>query len=112
IQNEDSLLFWTIEAVKGEERRRLMQKFGGWAAKKYGSMDKAREAWGNTKADGDDFAATTAGLMHMWEFDSNQTGGPLKRLADTLQFFAETMYAFNKSVGEFVKKDLGCKFLI
>jgi len=112
IQNEDSLLFWTIEGVKGEERKRLMQKFGAWASKKYGSMDKVKEAWGNTGADGDDYANTTAGLMHMWEFDPNQTGGRLKRLADTLQFYAETMFAFNKSVAEFLKKDLGCKMLI
>jgi hypothetical protein len=112
IQNEDSLLFWTIEGVKGEERRRLMQKFGAWAAKKYGSMDKVKDAWGGTKADGDDFAAGIAGLMHMWEFDSNQTGGRLKRLGDTLQFYSETMHAFNTSIAEFLKKDLGCKMLI
>ncbi|HLY08794.1 MAG TPA: hypothetical protein VKW04_05725 [Planctomycetota bacterium] len=112
IQNEDSLLFWTIEGVKGEERKRLMQKFGAWAARKYGSMDKVKEAWGNTSADGDEFPAATAGLMHMWEFDPNQTGGRLQRLADTLQFYAETMYAFNKSVSDFLKKDLGCKMLI
>ncbi|HVR83863.1 MAG TPA: hypothetical protein VMU54_06085, partial [Planctomycetota bacterium] len=112
IQNEDSLLFWTIEGVKGEERKRLMQKFGAWSAKKYGSMDKVNDAWGNTRADGDDFAATTAGLMHMWEFDPNQTGGRLKRLADTLEFYSETMYAFNKSVAEFLRKDLGCRMLI
>lgn len=112
IQNEDSLLFWTIESVKGEERRRLMTKNGAWAAKKYGSLDKAKEAWGGTKCDGDDLAAGVAGFMHMWEFNSDQTGGRLRRLADTLQFFSETMYAFNKDIAEFLKKDLGCKMLI
>lgn len=112
IQNEDSLLFWTIESVKGEERVRLMKKFGAWAVKKYGSLDKAKEAWANTRADGDDFANGTAGLMHMWEFDSAQTGGRLKRLGDTLQFYSETMHAFNRSIAEFLRKDLGCKMLI
>jgi hypothetical protein len=112
IQNEDSLLFWTIESVKGEERRRLGARFGAWAAKKYGSMDKAKEAWAGTPADGDDFRAGVAGLMHMWEFDSNQTGGRLRRLGDTLQFYSETMYAFNKELAEFLRKDLGCKMLI
>jgi hypothetical protein len=112
IQNEDSLLFWTIEAVKGEERKRLMTKHGAWAAKKYGSLDKAKEAWGNTKCDGDDLANGVAGFMHMWEFNSDQTGGRLKRLGDTLQFFSETMYAFNKDIAEFLRKELGCKMLI
>lgn len=112
IQNEDSLLFWTIEGVKGEERKRLMQKFGAWAAKKYGTLDKARSAWGGQNADGDDPASGTAGFLHMWEFNSDQTGGRLQRLADTLQFFSETMYAFNKDVAQLLKKDLGCKMLI
>ena len=112
IQNEDSLLFWTIESVKGEERRRLMQKNGAWLAKKYGSLDKAKEAWGGTKCDGDDLANGVAGFMHMWEFNSDQKGGRLRRLADTLQFFSETMYAFNKDIGEFLRKELGCKALI
>lgn len=112
IQNEDSLLFWTIEHVKGEERRRLMQKNGAWLVKKYGSLDKAKEAWGGTRADGDDFPAGVAGFMHMWEFNSDQKGGRLRRLADTLQFFAETMHAFNKDIGEFLKKELGCKMLV
>ena len=112
IQNEDSLLFWTIESVKGEERRRLMAKNGAWAAKKYGSLDKAKEAWAGTKCDGDDLAAGVAGFMHMWEFDSNQKGGRLQRLADTLQFFSETMYAFNKDISDFLRKELGCKMLI
>ncbi|HVE39613.1 MAG TPA: hypothetical protein VNM14_06975 [Planctomycetota bacterium] len=112
IQNEDSLLFWTIESVKGEERRRLSTKFGSWAAKKYGSIDKAKDAWAGTHADGDDFAAGVAGLMHMWEFSSDQKGGRLQRLADTLQFFSETMHAFNKDLSEFLRKDLGCKMLV
>jgi hypothetical protein len=79
IQNEDSLLFWTLESVKGEERRRLGAKFGTWAAKKHGSLDKAKEAWGGTAADGDEFGAGVAGLMHMWEFNSDQKGGRLQR---------------------------------
>jgi hypothetical protein len=112
IQNEDSLLFWTIEGIKGEERRRLMQKFGDWAAKKYGSMDKVKEAWGGTRAEGDDLANGIAGLMHMWEFNSDQTGGRLRRLGDTLQFFSETMHAFNANIAQFLKKELGCKMLI
>ena len=112
IQNEDSLLFWTIEGVKGEERTRLMRKFGAWAVKKYGTMENVKTAWGGTKADGDDFGSTTAGLLHMWEFDPNQTGGRLRRLGDTLQFYSETMYAFNKGVADFLKNELGCKMLI
>lgn len=112
IQNEDSLLFWTIEGVKGEERRRLGQKFGSWCVKKYGALNKAQEAWGGTRADGDDLPAGVAGFMHMWEFNSEQTGGRLRRLADTLEFFSETMYAFNKDIADFLRKDLGCKMLI
>src|SRR5262249_18439654 len=83
IQNEDSLLFWTIEGGGGEERRRLGAKCGSGAAKKYGPLDKAAKgAGGGTPAEGDEIAAGVAGLMHMWEFQSDQKGGRLQRLAD------------------------------
>ena len=48
IQNEDSLLFWTMlgpllgqEPQLKEQNRRLREAYGKWATKKYGSLDKA-----------------------------------------------------------------------
>ena len=40
------------------------------------------------------------------------SGGFKKRLDDQLQFFAETMYRFNKEIVRYLREDLGCKQLI
>jgi len=45
IQNEDSLLFWTAQGIKGAAHKELRRQFGAFAAKKYGSLEEARKAW-------------------------------------------------------------------
>src|SRR5205823_6209951 len=45
VQNEDSLLFWTMQAMRPEQLDRLGRQFGVWLARKYGSLDAARQAW-------------------------------------------------------------------
>ncbi len=39
IQNEDSLLFWTEQGIKGQQLTLLGQQFGDWARRKYGSLE-------------------------------------------------------------------------
>ncbi len=112
IQNEDSLLFWTLGTVKGEEKKRLCKHQGDWAAKKYGSLDKAKEAWDGTGADGDDFANGQVGIVNLWEYNADAGGGKGKRLADQLEWLSETMHDFNQMVDDYVHKELGCKVLI
>lgn len=41
LQNEDSLLFFTLQSVKGEARRDLRRKFHGFLKRKHGSVQKA-----------------------------------------------------------------------
>ena len=41
IQNEDSLLFWTEQNIKGKQLELLGKQFGDWAMKKYGSLAAA-----------------------------------------------------------------------
>ena len=112
LQNEDSLLFWTMQSIQGEELRRLGQIHGKWVIGKYGSIDKAKEAWGGTTIKGDDFAASVVSLMIIWEYTQPQSGGKTVRLADQLQFLSETMYAFNKGMEDYVHDELKCPVLI
>ncbi len=108
LQNEDSLLFWTVSSLKPASKRQLGKLFGEWAAKKYGSVQKALAAW-KAKAEGDDEKAGVLGLAHLWEL--TQVGGGARR-ADQLAFLTETMYVFNKSMADYLRDDLGCKHLI
>ena len=56
LQNEDSLLFWTFNSIQGEPRKRLGKLFGDFLKGKYGSLDKAKTAWGGADNKDDDLA--------------------------------------------------------
>jgi hypothetical protein len=70
LQNEDSLLFWTAQGIKGQQLRNLEKLYGDFLIKKYGSLEKASAAWGpgepaNLQNGGaDDFAQGRAGLLY------------------------------------------------
>lgn len=118
IQNEDSLLFYTSQGIKGPAKTELRKQFARFLAKKYGSLDKAREAWGGAAPPGgqdapDDFAKGEAALVIVWELTQRRSGeGYQKRCADQMQFFTETMYNFNKMIDDYLRKDLGCRQLV
>ncbi len=120
LQNEDSMLFWTMQRVGGEAENLLRKQFGEWLKNKYGSMDAVKERWqgcteGYLK---DDFDKAMPDLFMVWEFTTDamnekaERPGFLERRADQLNFFGETMYNFNKEIGRYLKEDLGCKQLV
>ncbi len=115
IQNEDSLLFWTVQGLKGEPKRRLGRQFGDWAATRYGSLDAAVAAWGNDRMPGDDAAAGVLDLRLVWNMTADarrQKAGQGKRLDDQLAFWAEAMFRFNRMIADYVRQDLKCPVLV
>lgn len=112
LQNEDSLLFWTINNLGPDQKKRLGKKFGDWLKKKYGSLDAASTAWEGNKLPGDDAAAGVMDFHNIWEMTQNRSGGHARRLDDQLHFWSETMYDFNKKMATFLRNELGCKQLI
>ncbi|WP_337177525.1 hypothetical protein [Paludisphaera sp.] len=112
LQNEDSMLFWTMQAVKGRQLEYLGERFGEWLATKYGSLDRAKAAWGGESMREDDFARGRVGLHINWEWTQPRTGGRKKRLDDQLQFYAETMHRFNAETARYLREELGCEQLI
>jgi len=118
IQNEDSLLFWTSQAIKGSAKRELRKQFGTFLSQKYGSLEKASETWGHAAPSpdqdaADDFAHGEAALYLVWQLTQHQgPEGQQRRCADQMQFLAQTMRDFNRMVGEYLKNDLGCKQLV
>ncbi|QEH34586.1 hypothetical protein OJF2_31270 [Aquisphaera giovannonii] len=112
LQNEDSLLFWTAQNLKGRQLELLGELFGRWLAKKYGSLEAASRAWGNDGMDGDDFPRGVVGIHLIWELTQPRQGGRKRRLDDQLQFLAETMYRFNQETARYLREDLGCRQLI
>ena len=113
LQNEDSLLFWTSQAIEGEGAAELRKQFGAFLTKKYGSLDKAKAAFDGTNAPGDNFATGEPGIVIVWEL-TQRGGSPAQqtRRADTLEFFTTLMRDFNQSLAEYIHQELGCQALI
>jgi hypothetical protein len=112
IQNEDSLLFWTFQAIAKPQLELFAQQFAGWLKKQYGSLDKAMAAWEGAQWQGDDAAGGKVGLVDSYQLTIDQQGGMAKRVRDQLRFMAETQRAFYADMGKYVRKELGCKQIL
>jgi hypothetical protein len=118
LQNEDSLLFWTSQNIKGSARKELRRQFGEFLKKKYGSLENAFQAWSGAKVprdqdDADAVASNEVALYTVWELTQRRGGtGEAKRLSDQLQFFTETMRDFNQRMRDHLRNQLKCKALI
>ncbi len=118
IQNEDSLLFWTSQGIKGAAKKELRRQFGKFLIEKYGSLEKAKEVWNGAMPSPnqdapDNFAEGEVALYIVWQL--TQHGGPegqQRRCADQMQFLTETMQKFDKMIGEYLKDELGCRQLV
>ncbi|NLF39356.1 hypothetical protein GX586_07915 [bacterium] len=115
VKNEDSLLFWTFQAVKEPQMKILRKKYGDWLKAKYGSLDKALAAWNGTNEAKDEPEAGGMGFLPMWELTSQAPrwgGGRQERLADQLEFLATLQRTFYADMGAYYQKTLGCKQIV
>lgn len=118
IQNEDGMLFWTMQSVKGQALLNLRKLFGDWVVKKYGSFEKAQEVWQGYKHPDDDFAAGRPGMFIVWELTQdarNKKGngaGREARLAEQAEFMGRVQYDFNREIARYLREELGCKQLV
>lgn len=124
IQNEDSFLFWTfLSNLPDGQKQKLGGKYAAWLKGKYGSLDKALAAWGGENARlreakgvaavADDFDNDIAGLLTAWAMTRQyKNAAHQKRLADQVQFLAETQHAFNAEIARYCREELGYRGLI
>ncbi|MFO0807123.1 MAG: hypothetical protein U0746_00705 [Gemmataceae bacterium] len=113
LQNEDSLLFWTFNAISTESKALLARQFRDWVMAKYGTVHRAQAAWGGTRIAGDtDVAYGFFNLYDLTPKAAKPSEGKAKRLADQTQFLTETMLKFNAATVAYLKNDLGCKQLV
>jgi len=112
LQNEDSLLFYTAQNIKGKQAELLGRQFGDWLKTKYGTLDDAVRAWDNVTVKEDRPAQGIVGLLLVWEWTQPRQGGRKKRLDDQLQFYAETLYRFNREIERYLHEELGCQQLV
>ena len=112
-QNEDSMLFYTMQRVKGQVREDLKVLFGKFIVKKYGSYVAAYKAWGGRKLKGDDPNNDKLDLEIVWELTQiRSNSGQEQRKSDQLEFYTKLMYNFNKKMADYLRNELGCKQII
>ena len=113
LQNEDSLLFWTLQDLQGKDLGLLLGQYGDWLLAKYGSPEAIGQAWGGTTLEADDPTQGRWGLLPIWQMTQPVTDlGQAQRLADQTEFLTTTMTDFNRRMVEFLRQDLGVKALI
>ncbi len=113
LQNEDSLLFWTMTGFnKGQPYDELRTDFGDFAKKKYGSIDAALKAWSNEGAQGDEPSKGMLGFYPVWETTTPPGGAKGERAADELACLTGVMHDFNANMETYLRHDLGVKQLI
>lgn len=113
LQNEDSLLFWTLSQLQGQDLALLEQKYSDWLTANYGTLDAALQAWDNTRLEEDDPAAGRMGLYPIWNLTQDvNDSAQVQRLADQTQFLTDTMYRFNADMVKFLREDIGAQQLI
>lgn len=109
VKNEDSLLFWTFDAIKDPQKRELGRQYFQWAKARYGSLDALRRAWGEAKVGLDDFDQGVAGFFITWDLTQPQTGAKAVRCADQTEFLTWRQRKFYSDMAAFYRNELGCK---
>jgi len=114
VHNEDSLFFWTQAKISDAHKKLLAEKFGAWLTNKYKSVPAAFTAWGsgNRPHEHDNAEAGVAGVFDVWFLTQNTSGGMARRLADQTEFMATFQREFYQSMGDYLRKELGCKQLL
>ncbi len=112
VQNEDGMFFWTMQGMKPHQKALLGSEFANWLKMKYGSLENASKGWDGFSARGDDLDRGIVDIMLIWEWTQDQTGGKAARLADQLEFFAQTQRKFYADIADYYHKELGCQQLI
>jgi len=116
---EEGLLFYTFNGIQPEQLRELGRQYADWLKIKYGSLDKALEAWdhdapvaGKEGISNDDAANGIIGFYHIWQATQaarRPSPGKAKRLADQIEFLSRTMHKFHEEMVRYLREDLGCK---
>lgn len=112
IQNEDSLLFWTFDRIRGVQRERLEAHFGAFLAARHGSLAATSARWTGERIERTSLEAGRMPLLPMWQLTQPSTGGRAVRLADQTEFLARTMHDFNTMIVRYLRDDLGLKSLV
>lgn len=117
LANEDNFFFWTFkpgQTLPYECMEVLEKRFADWAARRYGSLQEALDAWGFAN-ERDSVADGRAGILGSWEMTADygrQAPASQKRVADQLRFITELHHAWYEDITRWMRDELGLKCAI
>jgi len=112
VVSEDTMLFYWADTVKGGPRRELEKRFGDFAAKKYGSIQKAIDTWGGKAVDGDAATEGRLGLEKLYLLFASGTAPADLRRTDQAEFMTRLEREFYTEAARYLREDLKVKCLI
>ena len=109
VVNEDSHFFWTFGKKNMPDHRwqQLTRLYGTWLTEKYGSLDRAIDAWGEVREPAD---RPEDGRMELYDAWSMTTDGlkanaaKRKRISDQVRFLAENMRNFYERAASYFRE--------
>ena len=108
IDHEDSLLFWTLQGLKGEPRARLVCLFNDRVTRKYGSHEAAVKAWEDAACPSD--TTDQFDLLPVNDLTAKAPPVAQKRRADQMEFLTTVQRDSYKKIIAFLRDELGCRF--
>lgn len=112
IQNEDSLLFWTLDQIKGEQRKALEERFWQFLIGKYSTRERLRQAWEGGYRPEDPTSGDTMPILPAWIMTQNHAAGTSRRVADQVEFLSRLQFDWNREVVRFLREELRCPVLV
>lgn len=115
LQNEDSLLFWTLDGIQGAQREALEGKYWTFLLRKHGSDANVRKAWFDDSDPRDALAQQRAAILVAWHMTRDPATlppGRRARLADQTEFLTRLMDDFNRDIVRYLRTELGLRMPI
>lgn len=117
VVNEDSHFFWTFGKKNMPTRRwqNFTKLYGDWLKAKYGSLDKAVDAWGDVREPDDNPDAGRMELYGAWDMTTDgvkANARKRKRIGDQVQFLTENMRGFYGQAVDFFRNECNYRGLV
>ena len=115
--NEDSHFFWTFGKKNMPETRweLFTRLYGDWLQKKYGSLERAMDAWGAVREPADRLDDRRMELYDAWAMTTEglqANAARRRRIGDQVQFLTENMRGFYQRAATYLREKCGYDGLI
>ena len=115
LQNEDSLLFWTLDGIQGVQREALESKFWAFLVQKHGTEANLKRAWHDDRDPRDAPGLQRLAVLAAWEMTRDPTAlspGRRMRVANQTEFLTRLMHDFNRDIVTYLRTELGLRMPI